>query len=1161
MKQTVTKFLSVLLSAALLCTFIPGQFVFAEEPAVVTEAQIPEETVTDDLEIQEAEQVETTDSIQEQTADSVQQEEQKDVSEESNTSSETVTQTQESVSEEAESTVETQENVTEDVKESDSEILLNYFYVESPELESSATQNIVVSWGDGSEQLDDMQLVSTSDYGEEIIWECSKHQDNLYLFSREFTEDEIGIHEFVEIRYSSQGSTYNAVLSEGGIEAVFAVGGSALTYSMYSNTEEAAVATVSEVENAETEVANALAEALGETESSNPGDIIVVLDPGHDDVSPGAHYDGYAEEDLVLKIAYYCKEELEKYPGVKVYMTRYDGSCPAGISTDHSEREGDCLQKRIDIAADKDADILLSFHLNAFGNSGANGAEVYYPNDNWKPGIGNAGHDVAQSIQKELVSIGLADRGIKDRTSTDDEDNYPDNSQEDYYAICRKSKIAGFPGLIIEHAFISGAYDQAHFLSTERGLKALGTADARGIIDFYNLDGKKGKWIETPEGWKYKQADGTFVTDRWMTISGYRYCFYKNGTAVTGVRKIGRYTYYFNDQCQMQTYWQEDNGKTYYLDQAGHMYFGMQMVEGKMYYFDPVTGVMNDGPAGWTEIEGKKYYRQADGSLARDQWLTIDGYRYCFYRSGAPVVGFRTIGRYRYYFDDQGRMQTGWKDIAGKTYYFDGSGHMYKGVHQIDGKDYTFNSETGELMTNVSCWEESNGKWYYIKSDGTYAKDQWLTIDGHRYCFYRSGAAVVGFRTIGSHRYYFDDHGRMQTGWQRINGKRYYFNGSGHMYKGTHTIDGRSYTFSRSTGELLSKKTGWEQSDGKWYYVKSNGTYAKDQWLTTGGYRYCFYRSGAAVVGFRTIGGHRYYFDDRGRMKTGWQKINGKKYYFDGSGHMYMGIKTVGKKVYDFDPETGALIENQEGWKESGGKRYYRRADGSFVSDQWMTKDGYRYCFYRSGAAVVGYRTIGGTMYYFDELGRMEMHRIAGETEVTAEQLVEAYMEYSPIPYPSEELKKGGAETLEEFCQIFMEEAMAEELKPEVVFAQSMLETSWLQYGGSVKIEQFNFAGLGAVDSKAEGKDFSEFEEDGVRMGVRAQVQHLKAYASSTITKETLAYECVDDRFQYVTPGSAEYVEWLGINENPQGKGWAAGEKYGESILRIVDQIKALKAE
>ena len=59
-------------------------------------------------------------------------------------------------------------------------------------------------------------------------------------------------------------------------------------------------------------------------------------------------------------------------------------------------------------------------------------------------------------------------------------------------------------------------------------------------------------------------------------------------------------------------------------------------------------------------------------------------------------------------------------------------------------------------------------------------------------------------------------------------------------------------------------------------------------------------------------------------------------------------------------------------------------------------------------------------------------------------------------------------------------------------------------------------------------------------------VQHLKAYATST----ALTMECVDPRFSLVTRGSAPYVEWLGINENPYGKGWAVALRYGYSLKK-----------
>ena len=66
-------------------------------------------------------------------------------------------------------------------------------------------------------------------------------------------------------------------------------------------------------------------------------------------------------------------------------------------------------------------------------------------------------------------------------------------------------------------------------------------------------------------------------------------------------------------------------------------------------------------------------------------------------------------------------------------------------------------------------------------------------------------------------------------------------------------------------------------------------------------------------------------------------------------------------------------------------------------------------------------------------------------------------------------------------------------------------------------------------------------------------VQHLKAYAST----DSLNQECVDERFDYVTRETAPYVEWLGIQENPYGGGWAAGKDYGSKLRKILADLKS----
>ena len=133
---------------------------------------------------------------------------------------------------------------------------------------------------------------------------------------------------------------------------------------------------------------------------------------------------------------------------------------------------------------------------------------------------------------------------------------------------------------------------------------------------------------------------------------------------------------------------------------------------------------------------------------------------------------------------------------------------------------------------------------------------------------------------------------------------------------------------------------------------------------------------------------------------------------------------------------------------------------------------------------------------------------------------------------------------------LYLSEGEAEGVRGDIAFAQSCLETGNFTFSGSaVTLLQNNFCGLGVTQR---GKTGLSFESP--QLGIRAQIQHLKAYASTDV----FVNERIDPRFRYVKRGCAPYVEWLGQKENPQGKGWAAGEKYGEKILSI---LKAVTSE
>ncbi len=197
------------------------------------------------------------------------------------------------------------------------------------------------------------------------------------------------------------------------------------------------------------------------------------------------------------------------------------------------------------------------------------------------------------------------------------------------------------------------------------------------------------------------------------------------------------------------------------------------------------------------------------------------------------------------------------------------------------------------------------------------------------------------------------------------------------------------------------------------------------------------------------------------------------------------------------------------------------------------------------------YNNVTGTGGYSQERSYyIFYYEIMGETTVSAAQMAACYRG-SGHSYPAWAFAERGAGSIDDFAQIVIEEAAAEGVRAEVLWGQIILETGWLQYRGSmVGPEQCNFGGLGATDNSG-GAYVASFPD--VRTGIRAQVQHLKAYASTA----PLNNPCVDTRFSLVRRGTSIYVEWLGQQENPQGFGWATGLGYGDKIRRLINQTKS----
>ena len=899
--------------------------------------------------------------------------------------------------------------------------------------------------------------------GEEYSVEASDIQESAAVFEMTYEDDSwTGTYSIEDITYTVDGAEYSLNFAKCGIEGKFAVNQICETdpdavvegEKTEENTDvsDADVSFTAITQDGTVYEEDSIAEVINDAIDTQSADseiaayagraatrLVVVLDPGHGGYDPGAIANGTNEKTLTLKIAKYCKDALEKNGRIQVYMTRESDTSVGGATNASAD-----LKNRVSFAVSKNADLFVSIHLNSAG-AAAYGAEVYYPNSNYRSDIGQEGQKLASSIQKQLVNLGLYNRGVKVRQS-ENGSTYPDGSVQDYYAVIHQSKRNGFPGIIVEHAFLTNASDYQKYLSSDEKLKTLGEADAKGIIEYINNNVKFGSWHQNGSQWMFAYYNGTYAKNCWEKIDGYWYHFDGNGIMQTGWLNIGGTWYYLNPSSgAMQTGWLKLGDVWYYLNPfSGAMATGWLKVGNTWYYMNPSNGAMQTG---WLDLNGTKYYLKSDGAMAT-AWVKI--------------------GNTWYYMNpSSGLMQTGWLKLRSTWYYLKSDGTMAADTWI---GDYYVNADGAWVPGKekpVDKWINTSGRWWYRHADGSYIKSNW--------------------EQIGNQWYYFDKDGWMVTGWLKLSDTWYYMNTSGARVSNCWTWVGNSC-----------------------YYFDEDGKMAADTWIGD----YYVNADGAWVPGQKK--------DDQKNDQNGSQNSNQNQ------------------------------TQTKAQWVKTSGRWWYRHADGSYTKSNWEYIDGQWYYFDKDGWMTIGYQAVSGEWYYLQKSASPEgaltytgVTSIIGNSDLSSDKntvvnkMVRMFQK-SGRSYPADKLNAGGAGSIEAFCQIVYDEAVKEGVKPEIVFGQAMKETGYLQFGGAVKIEQFNFAGLGATGGSVAGAQFSNVAE-----GIRAQVQHLKAYAS----KDGLTQETVDSRFNLVTRGSAPYVEWLGQKENPNGFGWATAWNYGISMM------------
>lgn len=329
---------------------------------------------------------------------------------------------------------------------------------------------------------------------------------------------------------------------------------------------------------------------------------IILLDPGHCKKHMGAHENGLKEEKVVLDITKACKNKLDEYGGITVYLTRKNMNCLSSLHL------GDCLSSRNNLAKRLSVDFLVSMHINADNRPSKSGALILPAyQSGYRDKIRKKTQALGSHFLENLHILGLKDRGFWLRKLNNN--RYRNGARADYYSIVRNGVLNNIPSLIIEHGYVSNLSDCELYFKTKSKRSALGEADANAIISYYGL--------------KRKVIAGTFV-------------------------KKGKSTYYVTDNNQKVKGWVKNQGKWYYFDKTnGKMKTGFLKIGNSKFYLKPFTGEM---AVGWFKVNGTSYLAKGNGTLVRKKAYS-DGIRtYLFSSSGKKYTkGKHKINGKTYY--------------------------------------------------------------------------------------------------------------------------------------------------------------------------------------------------------------------------------------------------------------------------------------------------------------------------------------------------------------------------------------------------------------------------------------------------------------------------------------------------------------------------------
>ena len=441
----------------------------------------------------------------------------------------------------------------------------------------------------------------------------------------------------------------------------------------------------------------------------------------------------------------------------------------------------------------------------------------------------------------------------------------------------------------------------------------------------------KAEWKTTNGKWWYQHKDGTWTKNDFETISGQTYYFDGNGYMVTGWKKINNKLYFFYASGVMaKNVWQG----AYYLGSDGVMLTNAFTPDG--YYVGSDGAYVRNQKV---TVDGKVYYLNADGKVAKNQWsgdYYLDG--------NGNVVKNKWIGNY-WCGEDGKYVKNTWVD-NNKSYVNENGVYV---TNQWIG-DYYVNG-SGVKVTNA--WVGS----YWCGSDGKYMKSSW--VDNHKYYVGSNGIYVTN-QWVGD----------------------YYLNGAGLVTKNTWVGD----YWCGSDGKYVKNAWAgnyWCGADGRYvrsswvdngkYYVGSNGVYVTNQWVGD------YYLNGAGLVTKNAWVGSYWCGEDGKYVRSAWVDNNKSyvnqngvyltnqwigDYYVNGSG-----VKVLNAWVGNYwCGEDGKYVKSA--WVDNN--RYYVNENGVYVAGAWeKDSKGWKYHAGNVYAKDITLN-INGTSYTFDSNGYMK---------------------------------------------------------------------------------------------------------------------------------------------------------------------------------------------